>query len=167
MDAMSFGHRGGLNYKLPALQASIGRSQLRSLDSRIAERQEKSDLWRIALGIGASNSSLVEFDTNGIAHNGYSFAVQLTMPQPGLARAISGSLFDLGVNTDIHRYKQSYLVNFPVLKPFYDDKRYCGDCRVDFPNSTKIIDSLLVLPLHDQISEDDILIASERLRSIL
>ncbi len=167
LEAMGFGQRPGLNYKLPALQASMGRSQLASLDARMARRREKTEFWRIALGVGSERSSFQDFGSDQFTHNGYSYGVKLANPTPGLARDVSRKLFELGVNTDIHRYKQSYLVNFPMLKGHYADGRYQGNCRLDFPNATDIIDSLLVLPLHDQISAEDILIASKRLRSIV
>lgn len=173
LDAMSFGHRSGLNYKLPALQASMGISQLGTLDARIAQRREKIAQWRKALGVGAAGAPFWDFadgqdDTGGaFAHNGYSYAIRIREAEPGMAREVSAKLFELGVNTDIHRYKQSYLVNFPMLRSFYADPRYTGDCRRDFPNATALIDSLLVLPLHDQIDADDIEVAAKRLRSIL
>lgn len=167
MEAMSFGHRIGLNYKLPALQASMGLSQLASLEARIAVRRHKTEHWRIALGVGEAGAPLAEFGGGYFEHNGYSYAIRLRDATPGQARDISRQLFERGVNTDIHRYKQSYLVNFPMLHRYYSAPRYSGDCRRDFPNASAIIDALLVLPLHDQIGSDDIEIAAARLRSLL
>lgn len=167
MNPMGFGHRSGLNYKLSALQASLGISQLSVLEAKIAARAIKSAQWRDELHIGAPNSRLVNFGAEGFEHNGYSLAIGLADASAGQAREFSKRLFELGLNTDIHRYQQSYLVNFPMLHRYYEDRRYSGDCRLDFPNASGIIDSLLVLPLHDQITTDDIRIGSERLRSIL
>lgn len=133
----------------------------------MATRREKSRFWRVALGVDSGASSLRAFDSDASGHNGYSLALTIKDSVPGRAREISKQLFELGVNTDIHRYQQSYLVNFPMLRRFYNDARYEGDCRLDFPNATRIIDSLLVLPLHDQIDVEDILIASKRLLSLL
>ena len=167
MNPMGFGHRSGMNYKLPAIQASMGCSQLTLLEAKMATRREKSRFWRVALGVDSGASSLRAFDSDASGHNGYSLALTIKDSVPGRAREISKQLFELGVNTDIHRYQQSYLVNFPMLRRFYNDARYEGDCRLDFPNATRIIDSLLVLPLHDQIDVEDILIASKRLLSLL
>jgi dTDP-4-amino-4,6-dideoxygalactose transaminase len=164
---IGFGHRAGLNYKLPALQASLGLSQLANLENKMLTRASKASEWKDLLGVSRTNSVLTEFEQGGFNHNGYSLALCIKDTHPGKARTLSKHLFERGVNTDIHRYQQSYLVDFPMLSSYYDDARYSGDRRMDFPNSSKIIDSLLVLPLHDQIDSTDIHIASMRLLELL
>lgn len=166
MDEMGFGHRSGLNYKLSALQAALGLSQLSRLDEKIRERQEKIALWIHLLGV-APGARLTQFGGAGDRHNGYSLALTLADAPPGEARKVAQRLFDAGVNTDIYRYQQSYIVNYPMLRRFYNDPRYTGDCIRDFPNATRIIDSLIVLPCHDQISFTDIDVAACRLHAIL
>jgi dTDP-4-amino-4,6-dideoxygalactose transaminase len=167
MDPIGFGHRSGLNYKLPALQASLGMSQLQALEEKIDARAAKTEAWRDALRIGSAGALLTDFCSELFEHNGYSLALTLKNAAPGLAKEVAKRLFEQGLNTDIHRYQQSYLVNFPMLHKYYGDKRYSGNCRTDFPNATTVIDSLVVLPLHDQITASDIRLGAERLRSIL
>lgn len=165
-DAGGFGFRSGLNYKLSALQAALGQSQLSRLEQKIADRNEKIQFWRRMLGIG-STSRLRDFDSGRARHNGYSLALVLKAAAPGEARDISRRLFEANINTDIHRYKQSYLVNYPMLRPYYQAPRYSMNSATDFPNATGIINSLIVLPCHDEITAIDIEIATSRIQSIL
>lgn len=73
---------------------------------------------------------------------------------------------DNGIGNDIHRYRQGLIVEFPFLKKFYSMDRYKKDVRLDFPNASQIMDGLITLPCHDEISKEGIETASRVIKNI-
>lgn len=163
----TFGYHSGLNYRLSAMQASLGLSQLAIAEEKIALRNKKVDLWKEMLGLTPSEkgkkNKLQLFNPDGLkGHNGYALCVKMASATEDAAKPILIKLFEAGVSTDIHRYKQSLLVNYAFLKPYYIAPQYTANPRVDFPNASKIMDSLISLPCHDGVDLDDIEWASKK-----
>lgn len=162
-----FGYHTGLNYRLTALQASLGLSQLKIADKKIALRNQKVALWKDALGLSAVsdrvNHKLIEFNRDALSgYNGYALALRIVGAGEDCAKQVLENLFEVGVSTDIHRYKQSLLINYPFLKNYYAQQTNKVNPRVDFPNASKIMDGLITLPCHDIVSFDDIKWASAK-----
>ncbi|HYO54446.1 DegT/DnrJ/EryC1/StrS family aminotransferase [Archangium sp.] len=149
-----FGHRPGINYKLSSPQAALGLYQLANLAAKVTQRNGKMDRWRQALLAHPRVRDF--FDAPDVALNGYSAVLTLVDAEPGLARRLAETLYGRGILTDIHRYKQSYMTDFPLYQPFYQQGPYTGDKRRDFPNATRFIDSAVVLPTHDSVTPEQI-----------
>ncbi len=159
----TFGFQSGLNYRLSALQASLGLSQLSIAKEKIVLRNKKVNLWKDALGLSDSGTRLRAFNSEEtFEHNGYALGVRIIDAGENFAKPLLVKLFEAGVGTDIHRYKQSLIVNFPFLKDFYAQPKYTLNQRIDFPNASKIMDGLITLPCHDQVSFDGIEVAAKK-----
>ncbi|NHB92327.1 DegT/DnrJ/EryC1/StrS family aminotransferase [Photorhabdus cinerea] len=161
----SFGYRSGLNYKLSSLQSSLGINQLSILEKKIALRNEKISLWKEQL----SECNHLEFfnDKYNFGHNGYSLCCTLNQTNSLNASTLAHLLFNEGINTDTHRYKESLIINYPFLKKFYQNTIYTGELKLDFPNATTLMDKMIILPCHDEIYTKDIEYASSVLKNIL
>lgn len=161
---MGFGHQMGLNYRLSGIQSSLGISQLEQAEDKIRIRQAKTQAWRD----GLSSCKMAEMSQNlQFQHNGYALCLRMSGLKPGDAKMIRKELFDVGVHTDIHRYKQGLIHHFPFLSQYAHDARYKRNDQLDFPNSTQLMDELLTLPAHDGVSLISINTGVEKVLQVL
>lgn len=108
-------------------------------------------------------NKLCEFNCADMTgYNGYALGVRIVDAGENCAKHVLAKLYEAGVSTDIHRYKQSLLVNYPFLKNYYVQPKYTLNPRIDFPNASKIMDGLITLPCHDIVSFEDIEWASQK-----
>lgn len=154
-----FGFRSGLNYKLSGLQAILGVQQLDKLERNRSGRELKSVYWEECLDniqVSMYGREIYRFDVSKYQYNHYAACFYIEEPSPRLSKDVAKLMNDQGIGNDIHRYRQGLMVEFPFLRKFYSTDKYRGDVRLDFPNASQIMDGLITLPCHDEISKQHI-----------
>lgn len=137
------GEKLGSNYKLAAVPAALGLSQITKLDMKIHERKRVGDAIRAGL---SQLSWLREFPIEpDSVHNGYSLVYEIT------DRSIDGALLGQklaaeGVISDTWRYNYRPMYRYPLFVP------YASAC----PNAEDLIPRTLTLPCHEGLSDEDI-----------
>lgn len=161
----SFGYADGLNYKLSAFQAAVGIAQLTSLDSKIQGREKRKMKWKTLL----NTSQGIEFLATDVMsrHNCYSLVCLLTENYRHTAQQLANKLFDVGINTDTYRYKNTIVSNYPYYQDHYSAPRYTGNNGLDFPNASELVKRMLVLPCHERVSVEGIHQASKEIVRLL
>jgi dTDP-4-amino-4,6-dideoxygalactose transaminase len=134
-----FGHLGGvefgLNYKLGALQASLGRSRLRRLGDQIKAR--RSNAREIVAQL--ANPRVAELPiVPGGDPNYYALLLRLGY---GDNRAFLAFLDRSGVPSDILRYGGKCLYDFPAVSAF---RRPC-------PQAEALLGSITTIPVHPAV----------------
>ena len=138
-DVESLGYR----YHMSNIMAAIGRAQLNRFPSFISRRKKIVSTYLESLG-DIDEINLFQFDyKNSVPHI---FPVKVS----GHRDALRAYLFENGIETGIH-YKPNH-----KLKKFND-----GQPRVV---AEKLAEELITLPLHYDLSDDDLLFIIENLR---
>ena len=135
----------GFNYRMTEMQAALGLSQLKRLESGIERRREIADYYRKEL----ADCSLISFpvvDKKKIGH-AYHLAIMLIdFEKAGMTRAaFMNKLAGLGIGTQVH------YIPVPML-PYYLDKLH-GE---KFPNAIAYYRKCLSLPCFPTLSDDDL-----------
>jgi len=136
----------GYKYNMTDIQASMGIHQLKKLNAFIEKRQEIAFQFDQAFENYPEISVPVKHhDRNHIYHL---YIIRLRLDKLKIDRAqFIDELRNLNIGTSVHF--------IPVhLHPFYQ-KTY-GHKRGDLPNSEKIYDSIISLPLYPAMSETDV-----------
>jgi len=136
-----FGTAFGLNYKLPALCAALGVTQLAKLDRRLAERR------RVARRLTAALEDIEGIAPFPVAKHGQAncYALLITAA-PGAARELGLGLQAAGVVSDTVRYDYRPLYNTPVFRHSAGQP-----CR----NAEQLCSTLLALPCHEGVTPAD------------
>ncbi|MGH8882873.1 MAG: DegT/DnrJ/EryC1/StrS family aminotransferase, partial [Stackebrandtia sp.] len=138
-----FGVGFGLNYKLPALAAALGRVQLSRLTSRLAQRSlVLGKLITMATEIAGLESFPIP---HGTKPNGYA---ALFTAEPGLASRIAHRSRAAGIESDVLRYDYRPLYRTPVLTRYAPTQ----PCR----NVERLAATLLTVPCHERVATDDL-----------
>lgn len=137
------GHFFGSNFKLGAIPAALGLSQLKKLDRKIALRKQIADDLRARL---AKLSWLQEFPVaTNCVHNGYSLVFHITDPSIDVAK-LGQAMESRGVVSDSWRYKYQPMYQLPLFQA------YAKPC----PNAEAQIPRTITIPCHEGLSEEDI-----------
>lgn len=143
---VQFGMMGGvdfgLNYKLSGLQAAIGISRLPLIDAQIATRTKNAE--RIASTLGSSGFEALRVEEKYTA-NFYALVLRRKDFGPVTSRTLSG-LKKYGVPSETVRYDYRPLYDYAILRKF----------RTVCPNSEKTINSIVTVPVHPGLSDQDI-----------
>lgn len=132
----------GLNYKISTLQAAIGISRIEKIDWQIKVRTNNS---KIILD-GLSDSNIYEIDhPKNSSPNYYSLALQMSY-HPEKMRQIIIKLMELGIPSDILKYDYKVLYQYPLFKKW---EKPC-------PNSEYLSKSITTIPVHPNISENEL-----------
>ncbi|MBP5469283.1 MAG: UDP-4-amino-4,6-dideoxy-N-acetyl-beta-L-altrosamine transaminase [Candidatus Riflebacteria bacterium] len=135
----------GFNYRMTEMQAALGLSQLKRLESGIKRRREIVDYYRKEL----ANCPLISFplvDKNKIGH-AYHLAIMLIdFEKAGMTRAaFMNKLASIGIGTQVH------YIPVPML-PYYVDKLH-GE---QFPNAIKYYRKCLSFPCFPSLTDADL-----------
>ena len=146
----------GFNYRLTDIQAAIGRCQLARLPQMVARRRELADIYRAKLG-GISDLTLPA-DRADTRTNWQSYCVLL--PAGTDQRQVMQAMLDEGIATrrgvmNAHR------------EPAYATGAEAEGVRFALPNSEAAQDRGLILPMFDEMTEQDIEIVSSTLANAL
>ncbi|PTL84524.1 DegT/DnrJ/EryC1/StrS aminotransferase family protein [Vitiosangium sp. GDMCC 1.1324] len=130
----------GLNYKLGGLQAAVGLARLEALDRHVETRARNRQYILERL----QNPHVRELPIcEGGVVNGYALLLQVVR---GDGRRFVEHLHTHGVPSDIKKYDNRPLYEYPLLAA------YQRDCK----NSAALLRSLTTVPLHSDLSLEDL-----------
>jgi len=134
----------GFNFRMNEIQASLGISQMNSLDKFISKRNEVSQMYMKNLKNLPLTFQKVRNEDLSAWHL---FIIHLKLDQLELTRLeIYNSLREKGIGVNVH-----YI---PVhLQPFY---RNLGFKQGDYPNSESYYDGALTIPMYTKLKKKDI-----------
>ncbi len=142
-EARGFGGAFGLNYKLPALSAALGLTQLTRLDQRLATRRRIAGRLTGALG-DIPGIDLFPVHPYGSAN----FYAMLITAAPDRASQLGQALLAEGVESDTLRYDYRPLYEAPIFRN--------GTSATLCPNAERLCSTLLTLPCHEGVITADI-----------
>ena len=148
----------GLNYRLSAINAALGLSQLRRLDElNNARRRNAALLTRGLRGLGL----ITPVERTGYFHVYHQYVVRVVEERTGVTRdQLAARLREKGVETAIHYPR-------PVVdQPFYRGLGYPSS-RVLCPNSYEASREVLSLPVHPRLTGEDIDYVVEAVREAI
>ncbi|MFT2091420.1 UDP-4-amino-4,6-dideoxy-N-acetyl-beta-L-altrosamine transaminase [Paraglaciecola sp. 2405UD69-4] len=126
----------GYNYRLSDVHAALGLSQLKKLDSFIAKRLERAQVYQKALAYLPLRLPSVEYFATSAWHL---YMVELTHHD---RKDVYQKLHEMGVGVNVH-----YI---PIhLQPYYQNM---GFQVGDFPNSEGFYNNALTLPLYPTLT---------------
>jgi perosamine synthetase len=137
----------GYNFRLPELQAIMGRKQLGKLEGVIEKRNTQRDAYIAAL---AQMGFSVQSVNPDVRHNVQSMVFRV--PEDTRRNALVSALRQQGVETTLGTYAMSQCTYFV--------RRY-GTLN---PNATRLQETTITLPCHDEIAVDQVV---EAIRQVL
>lgn len=134
-------HELGFNYRMTDIQAALGTSQLKKLDEFIVKRQSIADRYNITLKDSGLN---LPIEPIGVESSWHLYVVRTNDKYK--RRKLYDRLISAKIGANVH-----YI---PIhLQPYYQKLGYkLGD----FPNAELYYDTCLTIPIHPNLSEDDI-----------
>lgn len=136
------GEHLGSNYKLGAIPAALGLSQLAKLDAKISARKRVGD--RIREGLKALPLREFAIEPSSV-HNGYSLVYQVLDSDIDV-EALGARLQAKGVVSDTWRYKYKPMYRLELFAP------YARPC----PNAEAIIPQTITFPCHEGLLPEDV-----------
>ncbi|WP_249384095.1 DegT/DnrJ/EryC1/StrS family aminotransferase [Chitinivorax sp. B] len=134
------GQTFGVNFKLNGLHAAVGIARLEALERQVTIRQRN----RNAILSRLHNPHVRELPIPCCGTvSGYALLLQ-TIASDG--RQFVEHLVSHGIPSDIHKYDNQPLYNYPVL----------ADYRRDCPHVAALLRSLTTIPLHPDLSPEDL-----------
>ncbi len=130
----------GLNFKLGALPAALGRSRLAHLDAQLLQR--KRNAGRLLAQVAHHNVSEATIVSGG-EPNYYSLNLRLTFSNN---RRFIEYLEERGIPSDVARYGCRCLYEFPAVARF---ARHC-------PNGAALLGGMTTIPVHPGLTDADL-----------
>ncbi len=139
-------HDLGFNYRLTDIQAALGVSQMRKLDSFIERRREIVEQYNRAFD--EEDDLITPFERPGVRSAFHLYVVQIDFAKIGKKRKdVIEELRRNGIGTQVH-----YI---PVhLHPYY--KKRFGFRPGDFPRAEVFYEQALSLPLYPKMTDADV-----------
>ena len=150
----------GFNSRLTDIQAALGSSQLKKLQSSLERRHELADNYRHLLAKTFTDGEVVPLEVRpDVDHAYHLFVVQIDFERLGVSRAaVMNRLRKQGIGTQVH-----YI---PLhLQPYY--RRHCGTGPGDFPQAEKYYARALSLPMYPELAPSDIMRVIRELQDAL
>jgi dTDP-4-amino-4,6-dideoxygalactose transaminase len=137
----------GINSKMDEMRAAYGILNLRQVDAAIAARQKVANRYREAL----RNVPGVTFfdDMPGVRHNYSYFPIFIDAEKYGMTR---DALYFKMKETNVLGRRYFY----PLISEFSTYRGLPSAGSDNLPEATKIADSVICLPMHHELSEEDI-----------
>ena len=139
----------GYNYRLSDVQAAIMRVQVRRLPELLSARQRAADSYRAQLGDLEQISLPVALDDRTHPWQSYVITVAPELDRGSVAMALRAA----GVGCNFGTYASH-------LQPLYGEQRA-------LPVSADIFARHIAIPMHANLTEDDVTYVSETLRTIV
>ncbi|MBR7467019.1 DegT/DnrJ/EryC1/StrS family aminotransferase [Klebsiella quasipneumoniae] len=154
-DGKGYGNQSGVNYKLSGFQAIAGMNALNDLASYVSRRQDLCVAWKEHL-------SGVKLSPIQVADNGTSapYACIMLFDEDTNGVRFAGELAARGFLTDPYRYELKPVTCYPVFADYHP-----GEGQL--PDAISFIHRLLVLPVHDNISLQDVVEGTRIIKNIL
>ena len=150
----NFGFRGevtveapGINGKMDEVRAAYGLLNLKQVDAAIEARQKVANAYRAAL----RNVKGVRFfdDMVGVRHN-YSYVpIFVDAEQYGMTR---DELYEKMKAENVYGRRYFY----PLITAFEPYRDYTTAAASNLPIATKVADQVICLPMHHELSDDDV-----------
>ncbi|HOB43303.1 MAG TPA: UDP-4-amino-4,6-dideoxy-N-acetyl-beta-L-altrosamine transaminase [Bacillota bacterium] len=139
----------GHNYRMTDIQAALGVSQLKKIDSFIERRNEIATCYIRALSDMAWLDLPVTMD--GVTHGWHLYTVLLN----GIERnTLFSYLKERGIGVNVH-----YI---PIYRFSYYQKHHPLNVK-NFPNTEDVFNRILTLPLYPGMKDEDVVYVSEQL----
>jgi len=164
----TFGQTFGVNYKLNALAAALGTSQVEVLPARLATRRNNARIWLEALAEYNDTLRPLALETTQYKPSFYASIFLLDEKNPaGLtSRSLGEALAKEGVKTDIFKYNVQLMSDYPVFQE-YHQKRTSLSSQEVFLNATSLLNKMIVLPTHEGMNETNIFKAAKKIGSLI
>ncbi|MDR8524513.1 UDP-4-amino-4,6-dideoxy-N-acetyl-beta-L-altrosamine transaminase [Shewanella fidelis] len=138
-------HQLGFNYRMTELQAALGLSQMTRLDEFISRRNQLAQHYATQLSGLAVN--IVEPLSNSVSAR---HLQMIRLQTPSKRKAIFAALRNAEIQVHVHY--------FPVhLQPYYLN---LGFAVGDYPQAERFYEQILTLPLHTQLTEQQVELVS-------
>jgi len=150
----NFGFRGevtveapGINGKMDEVRAAYGLLNLKQVDAAIEARKKVADAYRAAL----KDVKGIRFfdDMAGVRHNYSYFPIFMDAEQYGMTR---DELYEKMKSQGIFGRRYFY----PLITAFDPYKDYPSASPENLPVATKIADQVICLPMHHELSEENV-----------
>lgn len=138
-----YGFLLGLNFRLAAMSAALGITQLSRLDQKIAARAQNAAALKQALTALGWLSELRVLP--GGVPNYYSMVLSVNHPRL-TASDLAKHMYDRGVVSDTYRFGIKPLYELPILK------RYTSSC----PQAAQILRRIITVPVHEGLNQQDL-----------
>jgi dTDP-4-amino-4,6-dideoxygalactose transaminase len=148
-----YGYLFGLNYRLNAFAAGVGIAQVDKLESKILQRTKNAEYYNSQLNTQYLNELQV---LAGGRPNYYAIVYKVLHPNFS-ALEVGEKLSEYGIISDTYRFKYKVLYKMPLFKDF------CSSC----PNAEVLSESIITLPTHEGLSEDDLRFIVDKVNCIL
>lgn len=137
----------GINSKVDEMRAAYGLLNLRQVDSAIEARHQVAIKYREAL----RNVSGVSFfeDMPGVKHNYSYFPIFIDASKYGMTR---DELYEKMKASNVLGRRYFY----PLISEFSTYRGLPSASRDNLPNAHKMADSVICLPMHHELSDDDL-----------
>jgi len=134
-----------LNFRMTELEASVGIVQLKKLDRYVNERRKKASIYRDII------AELVEYqeEPKDCVHPYFFFGILIKKDQDRFCEAMYRMGIEVKTWAPAHRQK-----------PY----RHSGE---NFPNADWISSKIVLLPIHNRLSEEDAQYIAETARALL
>ena len=141
----------GINSRLDTLQASILRVKLKELDNYCQRRNEAADFYDSHLG--DSDQFIIPARAQASTHVFHQYTLRITN---GNRDRLKDYLSDLGIPSMIY---------YPL--PLHLQKAYCDHStgKGSFPVSEKLCGEVLSLPIHTEMSQDQLAFITQSINS--
>ncbi len=145
----------GLNYRMTDVEAAIGREQLKRLDDMITVRSKNANI--LNSGLSSINGIQLQKITDGGISAWHQYCILVQPDIFGCDRdALGDKLREKGVATGVHYPRGCH--QQPILQELYGE--------VSLPVTEQLCQSILALPVHHGLTEDDVNYVVESISSI-
>jgi perosamine synthetase len=135
----------GFNFRLTDVAAALGREQLRKLPAAVRKRRRNAAI--LSRGLAGTPGLEIPHIAKGVGHAFNLFTIRLDQAVLGISREeFQKALAQRGIETAVH---------YPLPLHRQPILRGCGTDR-DFPVSTRLAQTVLSLPVHPGLSEQDL-----------
>lgn len=137
----------GINSKVDEMRAAYGLLNLKQVDQAIANRQKVANAYREALR-GIDGITFFE-DMPGVKHNYAYFPIFIDVEKYGTSR---DELYFKMKDTNVLGRRYFY----PLISEFSTYRGLESARPENLPNAHKMADSVICLPMHHELSEEDL-----------
>ena len=137
----------GINGKMDEVRAAYGLLNLKQVDAAIEARQKVANAYRAAF----RNVKGIRFfdDMPGVRHNYSYFPIFVDAEQYGMTR---DELYEKMKAENVYGRRYFY----PLITAFDPYRDYPSANTANLPMATKIADQVICLPMHHELSEEDL-----------
>lgn len=137
----------GINGKMDEVRAAYGLLNLKQVDAAIEARQKVANAYRAAF----RNVKGLRFfdDMPGVRHNYSYFPIFVDAEQYGMTR---DELYEKMKAENVYGRRYFY----PLITAFDPYRDYPSANTANLPMATKIADQVICLPMHHELSEEDL-----------